>query len=79
MQDTLCNNHDTIKFNLNRIKKILKSANYDPQEVVGIINETLQLVRHNKKLGQKLENRARAYRNAIESLGFVRHKTNKQA
>lgn len=79
MQDTLCNNHDIIKLNLNRVKKMLKSTNYNSKEVVGIINETLQLVRHNKKLGQKLENRTRAYRNAIESLGFVRHKTNKQA
>lgn len=74
MQDTLCNNHDIIKFNLNRVKKMLKSTNYNSKEVIDIINETLGVVRHNKKLGQKLENRTRAYRNAIESLGFIRNK-----
>jgi len=71
---TLCTHHNFIKSELNDIKKYLKKyGNLQPNDVIfDKINGCLDLTRKAKKLGQKLENRCRKYRNCIESLGFSR-------
>lgn len=74
MKDTLCNNHDNVIYDINLCIKTLKHKDFDPNIVINTLKITKNTVKHCKKLGQKLENRCKAYRNAIESLGFTRNK-----
>lgn len=70
---TLCNNNLEVQSNLKELKKLLKSARFNP-EIIELINNSLQILRTMKKQGQKIENRCRKYRNSIEALGFHRNK-----
>lgn len=76
MQDTLCNNHNENIYEIERIMKYVKSLNISYIEKTNIYN-MLQNVKnrtkHCKKLGQRMENRLKKYRNSIESLGFTRN------
>lgn len=76
MQDTLCNNHNENIYEIERIMKYVKSLNISYVEKTNIYN-MLQNVKnrtkHCKKLGQRMENRLKKYRNSIESLGFTRN------
>lgn len=65
---TICNNHNTVIHNLQQMKKLTKSP-----ELRKLINETLEYVRYCKKQGQRMENRMREYKEAIEDLGFIRN------
>lgn len=72
--DTLCNNHNLVKHNLQQLKKIILSnkENIDREATRMLINETLDIVRYCKTQGQRMENRMSKYRRAIEDLGFIR-------
>lgn len=72
--DTLCNNHNLVKHNLQQLKKIILSnkENIDREATRMLINETLDVVRYCKTQGQRMENRMGKYRRAIEDLGFIR-------
>lgn len=75
MQDTLCNNHNENIQILNETIKYIRE--YCGEEIVAseIISRLQQVkngIRHCKKLGIKMENRLKKYRNNIEKLGFER-------
>lgn len=61
--ETICNNHNQVLFLLSQIKKTGD---------LSLINEALEYVRYCKKQGQHMENRLKAYKNAILDLGFER-------
>ena len=65
--ETICNNHNVIISNLQRLKKEIKDSNLRE-----LINETLCFTRYCKKQGQSLENRCKLYRTNIENCGFQR-------
>lgn len=65
--ETLCNNNNGVQHILQGLKKLVKD-----EEVRYKINECLDILRCMKVQGQHMENRLRAYREAIESLGFER-------
>ena len=65
---TICNNHNQIIYNLQQMKKYSKD-----EELRKLINESLEIVRFCKKQGQRMENRLKQYKEAIENLGFKRN------
>ena len=66
--ETICNNHNVIIGNLQRLKKMVKDA-----ESREVINETLCFVRHCKKQGQHMENRMKLVNDTIcNVLGYQR-------
>lgn len=76
MQDTLCNNHNENIYEIERIMKYVKSLNISYIEKSNIYNMLQNIknrTKHCKKLGQRMENRLKKYRNSIESLGFTRN------
>jgi hypothetical protein len=64
-EETLCRNHNTVVDKLKRIRKNKKFTNEE-------INEILEIIYFAKKQGQRMENRLRKYKYAIEGLGFKR-------
>lgn len=76
---TLCNTHSTIIYWAREIKRDLKKYAKEHPEVTNALensfsklNDIVAEARAAKKKGQHMENRLRKYRNAVESLGFVR-------
>lgn len=69
---TLCNTHNNIIFELKMIKKELKRQKIDTNEVKNI-DCCIKMCKKCKKMGQKMENRLKKYRNSIEKLGFTRN------
>lgn len=61
--ETICNNHNEVIHLLKEFKKNKDMWN---------INQAIKLVRHCKKQGQSLENRAALYKRNIEACGFQR-------
>jgi len=53
---------------IDRLRRIRNKKSFTNDE----INEVLDIIYYAKKQGQKMENRMRKYRSAIESLGFQR-------
>ena len=75
--ETLCSNHDDIIFKIQQLEKYLKDniLILDQPWVRHIFDTTGDIkaqVKHCKKQGQRMENRLRKYRRAIERLGFKR-------
>lgn len=64
-ENTLCKNHNAM---IDRLRRIRNKKSFTNDE----INEVLDIIYYAKKQGQKMENRMRKYRSAIESLGFQR-------
>lgn len=60
---TLCRTHNEIIYLLQQYKKNGNKEN---------ISEAIKLCRQAKKMGQRMENRMRKYRDSIEKLGFQR-------
>ena len=76
---TLCNTHSTIIYWAKEIKRDLKKYAKEHPETTGVLcnslsklNDIVLEARAAKRKGQHMENRLRKYRNAVESLGFVR-------
>ena len=76
---TLCTTHSTIIYWAKEIKRDLKKYTKEHPEVTNALESSLSKLsnivteaRAAKKKGQHMENRLRKYRNAVESLGFVR-------
>lgn len=61
--ETICNNHNQVMWMLKEFKKTGD---------IWYVDQSLKLVRHCKKQGQKMENRLHDYVSAIESLSFKR-------
>ena len=75
--DTLCNNHNENVYDIERIMKYVKTMDIsykDKTYIYNMLQNIKNRTKHCKKLGQRLENRCRKYRYAIESLGFERIK-----
>ena len=75
--ETLCSNHDDIIFKVQQLEKYLKDniLILDQPWVKHIFDTTRDIkaqVKHCKKQGQRMENRLRKYRRAVERLGFKR-------
>lgn len=70
LEPTLCRNHDTAMFEIRNLKGRYKNN----KDIVDTCTKVLIILRLCKKQGQRIENRTRRYRNAIESLGFTRSK-----
>lgn len=70
---TLCNNHNQIIHNLQEIKKLTKD-----EKIREILNDTLDFSRYCKKQGQRMENRLKIYRGALEGCGFKRVRKEKK-
>ena len=64
-EETICRNHNTV---VDKLKRIRKNKTFTNEE----INEILEIIYFAKKQGQKMENRLRKYKYAIEGLGFKR-------
>ena len=76
MQDTLCNNHNENIYEIERIMKYVKSLNIlyvEKTNIYNMLQNVKNRTKHCKKLGQRMENRLKKYRNSIESLGFTRN------
>lgn len=76
---TLCTTHSTIIYWAKEIKRDLKKYAKEHPEVAEILDgssnklgDIIAEARAAKRKGQHMENRLRKYRNAVESLGFVR-------
>lgn len=74
---SLCNSHDTISYWVRDVKKNLKKAIKDKdfsklEEVIPTLNTILEETRVAKKKGQHMENRLKAYHDAVLKLGFKR-------
>ena len=76
---TLCTTHSTIIYWAKEIKRDLKKYSKEHPEVTnalessfGRLDDIVMEARAAKRKGQHMENRLRKYRNAVESLGFVR-------
>lgn len=75
--DTLCNNHNENVYDIECIMKYVKTMDIsykDKTYIYNMLQNIKNRTKHCKKLGQRLENRCRKYRYAIESLGFERIK-----
>ena len=75
--ETLCSNHDDIIFKVQQLEKYLKDniLILDQPWVRHIFDTTGDIkaqVKQRKKQGQRMENRLRKYRRAVERLGFKR-------
>ena len=71
--ETICNNHNVIISNLIQMKKLTKD-----KELKELIQDSLDFVRHCKKQGQRMENRLKLYKGAMEGLGFQRIRKEKK-
>lgn len=74
---SLCNSHDTIKYWVRDVKKNLKKAIKENdtsklEEIIPTLNTILEETRVAKKKGQHMENRLKAYHDAVLKLGFKR-------
>ena len=80
LKEFLCQNHNDALFLLKELKRYTKSIDMEYKDRVFYVN-TIQnieyIIRHCKKQGQRMENRLRKYRYAIEKLGFKRVKKTK--
>ena len=74
-RETLCNNHNDTIYDCTELIKEIKGLKIASDSKNSIINR-LKLIKNRskycKKQGQRLENRCRSYRMAIEDLGFER-------
>ena len=75
--ETLCSNHDDIIFKVQQLEKYLKDNILildQPwvRHIFDISGEIKGQVKHWKKQGERMENRLRKYRRAVERLGFKR-------
>ena len=61
--ETICNNHNHVVWMLQKFKKTGD---------MWYIDQSIKLVRHCKKQGQRMENRMSKVKNAILGLGFQR-------
>lgn len=77
-KETLCSNNMQVQFNLKQLKKVLKSQNYNTEDLQKLLSENITILKYMKKQGQKLENRCKKYLYAIESCGFVRVKKHRK-
>lgn len=69
---TICSYHSFCIENLKILKKILNKQNTDNTIAINIICDIIKDVQIAKKLGQRMENRMKKTRRAIESLGYER-------
>lgn len=74
MKDTLCNNHNSVIFDIDLCIKTLKHKDFDPNYVINTLKIAKNKVKYCKKQGQRMENRLYKYRKSIEELGFERTK-----
>lgn len=78
---TLCQNNNFVSGNLRDLKKYLKKNGClllpDEKHMCKIINACLEDLRIMKKQGQRMENRMKLTRRAIEKLGYIRTGENK--
>lgn len=66
--ETLCNNHNTVIYNLQQLKK-----NVQGEATRRLINETLDVVRYCKKQGQRMEARLKLWNDTITmTMGYKR-------
>ena len=61
--ETICNNHNQVMWMLKEFKKTGD---------MWYVDQSIKLVRHCKKQGQKMENHMSKTRSAIEALGYQR-------
>ena len=69
---TLCTYHNFSIGNLKQLKNRLKKQNPQDTIAINIICDIIKDIQHAKKLGQRMENRLKKYRKAVELLGFER-------
>ena len=76
---TLCTTHSTIIYWVREIKKDLKKYAKEHPEASNTLDECFKKLsditseaRVAKRKGQRMENRLRKYRTAVENLGFIR-------
>ena len=75
--ETLCSNHDDIIFKVQQLEKYLKDNilildQPSVKHIFDITGDIKAQVEHCKKQCQRMENRLRKYRRAVERLGFKR-------
>ena len=76
---TLCTTHSTIIYWAKEIKKDLKQYTKEHPEVSDVFEESFKRLnditleaRAAKRKGQRMEDRLKKYRTAVEKLGFIR-------
>ena len=71
--DVICNNHDYI---IKQIKQVIKDLKFpevkNKESNINRLSECLEYLKAAKHQGKRMEKRLRHYRDAIESLGFMR-------
>lgn len=69
---TICTYHNFTIGNLKQLKNRLSKQNPQDTIAINIICDIIKDIRQAKKLGQRMENRLKKYRKAIELLGYER-------
>ena len=69
---TICTYHNFTIGNLKQLKNKLKKSENPDTVAIFIIDDIIKDIRVAKKMGQRMENRMKKYRRAIESCGFTR-------
>ena len=69
---TICTYHNFSIGNLKQLKVKLKKRIPQDTIAINIICDIIKDIQHAKKLGQRMENRLKKYRKAVELLGFER-------
>ena len=71
--DVICNNHDYIIKQIKQVIKDLKLPEVKNKESnINRLSECLEYLKAAKHQGKRMEKRLHHYRDAIESLGFIR-------
>lgn len=73
--DTVCMLSSDAQFLIKEFRKVLKNPESSLELKLQFLSTLSKKIKTIQKKAQKIENRCKAYRYAIESLGFVRKET----